>query len=167
MTRIPTLDNPLLLGFDQIERMLDRVSKTATDGYPPYNIEKMADCVSESAGGGDQSGRPTGNPAGTKKIGGERIRIVLAVAGFTRDQLEITVEDSQLSIRGSQDDTKDQSGRVYLHRGIAARRFLRTFVLADGYEVRQADLEHGLLTIDIARPEQTRQVRRIEIQVHD
>lgn len=141
MTRIPLLNSPLLLGFDEIERVLERVTKTS-DGYPPYNIEKIS-----SAKGGDA------------------LRIVLAVAGFTRDQLEITVEDNQLAIRGRQDE-KDQAGRTFLHRGIAARQFLRTFVLADGFEVRKADLENGLLTIDVARPEQARQVRRIDIAAH-
>ena len=138
MTRIPLLNSPLLLGFDEIERVLERVTKTS-DGYPPYNIEKVS------------NGK-----------GGDALRIVLAVAGFTRDQLEITVEDNQLAIRGRQDE-KDQAGRTFLHRGIAARQFLRTFVLADGFEVRKADLENGLLTIDVARPEQARQVRRIDI----
>ena len=141
MSRIPLLSNPLLLGFDQIERVLDRVTKSSSDGYPPYNIEKISD-----------------GPEG-----GERLRIVLAVAGFTRDQLEITVEDSQLTIRGRQDETPDHNDRVFLHRGIAARQFLRTFVLADGFEVRKADLDSGLLTIDVARPEQARLGRRIDI----
>ena len=138
MSRIPVLSSPFLLGFDDFERVLDRVTKLSPDGYPPYNIEKIAN----------------------GKAGGESIRITLAVAGFTRDQLEITVEDSQLTIRGRQEDQKE---RVYLHRGIAARQFARTFVLADGFEVRGADLEHGLLAIDVARPEQARLVRRIEI----
>jgi HSP20 family molecular chaperone IbpA len=141
MSRIPLLSNPLLLGFDQIERVLDRVTKSSSDGYPPYNIEKIAD-----------------GPAG-----GESLRIVLAVAGFTRDQLEITVEDSQLTIHGRQDEPAGHKDRVFLHRGIAARQFLRTFVLADGFEVRKADLDSGLLTIDVARPEQSRTVRRIDI----
>lgn len=138
MTRIPLLNSPLLLGFDEIERVLERVTKTS-DGYPPYNIEKVS------------NGK-----------GADALRIVLAVAGFTRDQLEITVEDNQLAIRGRQDE-KEQPGRTFLHRGIAARQFLRTFVLAEGFEVRKADLENGLLTIDVARPEQARQVRRIDI----
>lgn len=137
MTRLPLLNNPLLLGFDEIERVLERVSKTSADGYPPYNIERVAD----------------GN-------GGEKLRIVLAVAGFTRDQLDVTVEDNQLIIRGRQQDNKE---RVYLHRGIAARQFQRSFVLADSFEVQSADLENGLLSIDIARPEQARRARRIEI----
>ena len=137
------LSNPLLLGFDQIERMLDHVTKSSSESYPPYNIERISD-----------------GPAG-----GDRLRIVLAVAGFTREQLEITVEDSQLTIRGRQDEATDQNDRVFLHRGIAARQFLRKFVLADGFEVRKADLDSGLLTIDVARPEQTHCVRRIDIGV--
>jgi HSP20 family molecular chaperone IbpA len=138
MARTPLLSSPLLLGFDEIERVIERVTKSSGDGYPPYNIEKVSD----------------GNP------GSDRLRIVLAVAGFTRDQLDITVEDNQLTIRGRQAEQKD---RVYLHRGIAARQFQRSFVLADAFEVRQADLANGLLCIEIARPEQSRRSRRIEI----
>jgi HSP20 family molecular chaperone IbpA len=131
------LSSPFLIGFDEIERALDRVAKAA-DGYPPYNIERLA--------------RDSRNP--------ERLRITLAVAGFTLDQLEVTVEESQLVIRGRQ--TEDKS-RQYLHRGIAARQFQRTFVLADGMEVRGADLRNGLLSIDLVRPEPERVVRAISI----
>ncbi len=138
MTRTPLLSSPFLLGFDEIERVIERVTKSSGEGYPPYNIEKISD------------GKP----------GGDRLRIVLAVAGFKRDQLDITVEDNQLTIRGRQADQKDC---VYLHRGIAARQFQRAFVLADSVEVRQAHLEDGLLSIEIARPEQSRRPRRIEI----
>src|SRR5436305_5219896 len=109
MSRVPSLSSPFLLGFDQIERALDRVAK-ASDGYPPYNIERLA--------------RDERHP--------ERLRITLAVAGFTPEQLEVLVENSQLVIRGRQHEEK--SGH-YLHRGIAARQFQRTFVLADGMEV--------------------------------
>jgi HSP20 family molecular chaperone IbpA len=137
MSRVPSLSSPFLLGFDEIERALDRVSKAA-DGYPPYNIERMA--------------RDERNP--------ERLRITLAVAGFTRDQLEVTVEENQLVIRGRQQDDKR---REYLHRGIAARQFQRTFVLADGMDVLNADLYHGLLSIDLARPEPERVIRTIAI----
>ena len=126
-----------LLGFDEIERALDRVAKAA-DGYPPYNIERIA--------------RENGQP--------DRLRITLAVAGFTRDQLDVTVEESQLVIRGRQQDDK---ARQYLHRGIAARQFQRTFVLADGMEVLGADLKNGLLSIDLARPEPERIVKTISI----
>lgn len=141
MSRVPSLSSPFLLGFDEIERVLDRVAK-ASDGYPPYNIERIA------AG--------SGNP--------ERLRITLAVAGFTREQLEVTVEESQLVIRGRQHDDKT---RHYLHRGIAARQFQRTFVVAEGIEVLGADLKNGLLSIDLARPEPERLVRTISITDRD
>src|SRR5215510_8533730 len=130
MSRVPSLSSPFLLGFDEIERALDRVAKGA-DGYPPYNIERIA--------------RENGKP--------ERLRITLAVAGFTRDQLDVTLEESQLVIRGRQQDDKT---RQYLHRGIAARQFQRTFVLAEGMEVLGADLKNGLLEIDLVRPEPER-----------
>ena len=137
MSRVPSLSSPFLLGFDEIERALDRVTKSA-DGYPPYNIERLAP---------DQE-----NP--------ERLRITLAVAGFSRDQLDITVEENQLVIRGKQQDDKSHQ---YLHRGIASRQFQRTFVLADGMDVLGADLKNGLLSIDLARPEPQRTVRTIGI----
>ena len=137
MSRVPSLSSPFLLGFDEIERALERVTKSA-DGYPPYNIERVAAA----------EGRP------------ERLRITLAVAGFTRDQLDVTVEENQLVIRGRQLDDKT---RQYLHRGIAARQFQRTFVLADGMEVLAADLKNGLLSIDLVRPEPERVVRTIAI----
>ncbi|MCL4709994.1 MAG: Hsp20 family protein [Pseudorhodoplanes sp.] len=141
MSRVPSLSSPFLLGFDDIERALDRVAKAA-DGYPPYNIERLA--------------RDDHNP--------ERLRITLAVAGFTIDQLDVTIEESQLVIRGRQ--TEDKS-RQYLHRGIAARQFQRTFVLAEGMNVLGADLKNGLLSIDLARPEPERVVRTISITPHD
>jgi HSP20 family molecular chaperone IbpA len=137
MSRVPSLSSPFLLGFDEIERLLDRVTKGA-DGYPPYNIERMA--------------RDADNP--------ERLRITLAVAGFTRDQLDVCIEESQLVIRGRQQDDKT---RQYLHRGIAARQFQRTFVLADGMEVLGADLKNGLLSIDLIRPQPERFVKSIAI----
>ena len=137
MSRVPSLSSPFLLGFDGIERALDRVAKAA-DGYPPYNIERIT--------------RADGDP--------EKLRITLAVAGFTRDQLDVTVEESQLVIRGRQQDDKT---RQYLHRGIAARQFQRTFVLAEGMEVLGADLKNGLLAIDLVRPEPERVVRTIAI----
>ena len=137
MSRVPSLSSPFLIGFDDIERMLDRVAKAA-DGYPPYNIERVA--------------RDERNP--------ERLRITLAVAGFTRDQLEVTIEEKQLVIRGRQQEDKS---RQFLHRGIAARQFARTFVLADGMDVLGADLKHGLLAIDLARPEPERVVKSIAI----
>lgn len=138
MTRVPMLSNPLLLGFEEIERMIDRAGKTSADGYPPYNIERIA----------KEDGRT------------ELLRITLAVAGFTRDQLDITLEDNQLCVRGKQTDDKS---REFLYRGIAARQFARTFVLADGIEVKSADLSNGLLSIDLHRLEPERLVRRIEI----
>jgi HSP20 family molecular chaperone IbpA len=137
MTRVPSLSSPFLLGFDEIERLLDRVTK-GSDGYPPYNIERVA--------------RDEENP--------ERLRITLAVAGFTRDQLDVSVEENQLTIRGRQQDDKS---RQYLHRGIAARQFQRTFVLADGMEVLGADLQNGLLSIDLIRPQAERVVKSIAI----
>ncbi len=141
MSRVPSLSSPFLLGFDQIERVLDRVAKAA-DGYPPYNIERLA--------------RDDQKP--------ERLRITLAVAGFTRDQLEVSIEENQLVIRGRQQDDKS---RQYLHRGIAARQFQRTFVLAEGMEVLGADLKNGLLEIDLARPQPERLVKKVSITNHD
>ncbi|MDT3684468.1 MAG: Hsp20 family protein [Pseudorhodoplanes sp.] len=141
MSRVPSLSSPFLLGFDEIERALDRVTK-ASDGYPPYNIERLP--------------RDERNP--------ERLRITLAVAGFTLDQLDVSVEENQLVIRGRQVEDKS---RHFLHRGIAARQFQRTFVLADGMEVLGADLKHGLLSIDLARPQPERLVRTISITPHD
>jgi HSP20 family molecular chaperone IbpA len=141
MSRVPTLSSPFLLGFDEIERVLDRVVKGA-DGYPPYNIERCD--------------RADGQP--------ERLRITLAVAGFTRDQLDVTIEENQLVIRGRQQDDK---ARQYIHRGIAARHFQRTFVLAEGMQVLGADLKNGLLSIDLARPEPERTVKTIAINEHE
>jgi HSP20 family molecular chaperone IbpA len=138
MSRMSLLSNPLLLGFEEIERLIDRAGKQGGDGYPPYNIERIV----------AEEGRR------------ETLRITLAVAGFSRDQLEVTLEDNQLVVRGRQQDDKS---REYLHRGIAARQFQRTFVLADGIEVHAADLANGLLAIDLVRHEPERLVRRIEI----
>ena len=138
MSRQSPFGHPFLLGFDEIEQALDRVSKAASDGYPPYNIERLARTEQEP----------------------ERLRITLAVAGFTRDQLEVTLQEGQLVIGGRQSDDKT---RHYLHRGIAARQFQRTFVLADGIEVLGADLKNGLLSIDLARPEPERIVKTISI----
>ena len=137
MTRVPSLSSPFLLGFDEIERLLDRVTK-GSDGYPPYNIARVA--------------RDGAYP--------ERLRIALAVAGFTRDQLEVSIEENQLVIRGRQQDDKT---RQYLHRGIAARQFQRSFVLAEGMEVLGADLKNGLLSIDLVRPQPEKIVKTIAI----
>ena len=131
-TRVFT--SPLFLGFDHLEQMIERATKTSSDGYPPYNIEQIS---------------PTG------------LRITLAVAGFTMDDLQITQEDNQLVIRGRQ--TEDVTGRVFLHRGIAARQFQRAFVMAEGIEVRGAWLDNGLLHVDLARPMPEPKVRTIEI----
>jgi HSP20 family molecular chaperone IbpA len=141
MSRLPPLSSPLLLGFEEIERVLDRVGKAA-DGYPPYNIERVP---------------RDGN-------GPERLRITLAIAGFTRDQLDVTVEENQLIIRGRQQDDKT---RHYIHRGIAARQFQRTFVLADGIEVAGAELKNGLLSVDLVRPEAERVVKSISIKEYE
>ena len=131
-TRVFT--SPLFLGFDHLEQMLERASKASNDGYPPYNIEQ---------------------------IGPNGLRITLAVAGFTMDELQLTEEDNQLVIRGRQAD--DSQGRIFLHRGIAARQFQRAFVLAEGIEVKGAWLDNGLLHIDLARPQPETRVRNIEI----
>lgn len=142
MSRVPTLSSPFLLGFEEIERALDRVAKAA-DGYPPYNVERL--------------------PAAKNRP--ERIRIMLAIAGFSRDELDITVEENELVIAGRQAEVGAE--RVFLHRGIAARQFRRTFVLADGIAIVGADLKDGLLSVDLERPEAARPVRRIEIGAKD
>lgn len=142
MSRVPTLSSPFLLGFEEIERALDRVAKAA-DGYPPYNVERL--------------------PAAKDRP--ERIRIMLAIAGFSRDELDITVEENELVIAGRQAEVGAE--RVFLHRGIAARQFRRTFVLADGIAIVGADLKDGLLSVDLERPEAARPVRRIEIGAKD
>jgi HSP20 family molecular chaperone IbpA len=126
--------SPLFLGFDHLEQMLERASKNTSDGYPPYNIEQTG---------------PTG------------LRITLAVAGFTMDDLQITQEENQLVIRGRQNE--DTQGRVFLHRGIAARQFQRAFVLAEGIEVKGAWLDNGLLNIDLAHPQPEARVKTIQI----
>ena len=126
--------SPMFLGFDHLEQMLERASKASSDGYPPYNIEQTG---------------PNG------------LRITLAVAGFGNDDLQITQEDNQLVIRGRQSD--DGKDRIFLHRGIAARQFQRAFVLAEGIDITAAWLDHGLLHIDLARPQPEVRVRHIEI----
>ena len=148
MSRMSLLSSPLLLGFEEMERLIDRVGKG--DGYPPYNIERIA---ANGAGNGQASPEPT-----------DRLRITLAVAGFRRDQLDITIEDNQLVIRGRQEEDKQ---REFIHRGIAARQFSRSFVLAEGIEVKSAELSDGLLCIDLVRREPDRVVRRVEIGVTD
>jgi HSP20 family molecular chaperone IbpA len=133
MQRTTPFGSPFLLGFEHLERLLERTAKAGGDGYPPYNIEET-------------------------DIG---LTITLAVAGFAKDELSVTVEDNQLVIRGKQGEA---NGRTFLHRGIAARQFLRSFVLADGIEVTSAALENGLLKIDLARPAVQPSVRVVEIK---
>ena len=133
MNRLSPLRNPLLLGFDDFERTLERITKASSDGYPPYNIERT---------------------------GETRLRITLALAGFTRDDLDIQLEDNQLTVSGQQAAEDD---REYLHRGIATRMFKRSFVLADGVEVSTASLDNGLLNIDVVLPQPERNIRKIEI----
>ena len=139
MTRITPFSNHLLLGFEEIEQAVDRLSKGSGDGYPPYNVERIKDGA-----------------------GSDLLRITLAVAGFGEDDLDITVEENELVIRGRQ--TEDPAQRVFLHRGIATRQFQRTFVLAEGIEVLGARLEEGLLSIDLTRPPVERAARKIAIK---
>ena len=134
MSRYSAFNSPLMLGFDHLERLADSIAKASSDGYPPYNIEQTGE---------------TG------------LRISLAVAGFRREDLEIVAEHNQLLIRGRQADETEE--KVYLHRGIAGRQFQRKFLLAEGIEVAGANLEHGLLHIDLARPEPELRTRTIQI----
>jgi len=134
MSRLSLFNSPLVLGFDHFERVLDRASRSAADGYPPYNVEQT---------------------------GENSLRITLAVAGFTLDELSVGVEDSELAVCGKQIDDEN---RVYLHRGIAARQFQRRFVLAEGIEVTGASLANGLLSIDLLRPEAATRSRNVEIR---
>ncbi|CAN7181218.1 Hsp20 family protein [Rhizobium sp. LjRoot30] len=141
MSRITPFASPLLLGFDTMEKTLERIAK-ASDGYPPYNIERIrANAAVEAP---------------------ERLRITLAVAGFSEEELDVTVEENQLVIRGRQADPGE---RDYLYRGIAARQFQRMFVLADGMHVLGANLRNGLLSVDLVRPEPERMVKKINISV--
>ena len=135
MSRLGAFNSPLLLGFEHFERILDQAAKVSGEGYPPYNIEQTGD---------------------------NRLRITLAVAGFTEDDLSVTVEDNQLVIRGKQRD--DGTERVFLHRGIAARQFQRAFVLAEGIEIVRASLDNGLLNIDLERHVPEPEVRTIRIE---
>lgn len=135
MTRLSVFNSPLLLGFDHFERVLDRVAKASADGYPPYNIEQ---------------------------IGENGLRITLAVAGFAETDLSVMIEGDQLIIRGKQ--SEDDNERIFLHRGIAARQFVRSFVLAEGIEIKGARLDSGLLHIDLERPPQELRSRVIKIE---
>ena len=147
MPRMSVFNSPLLLGFDHFERLLDRASKASAEGYPPYNIEQ---------------------------IGENGLRITLAVAGFCMDDLNVVLEDNQLVIRG-QLEARDENGgeargedsRVYLHRGIASRQFQRSFVLAEGIEVMGANLDNGLLAINLKRLQPDPEVRTIKIESGD
>lgn len=141
MTRLPPFSSPLLVGFDALEKKLERIAKGG-DSYPPYNVERVA------VHGGDDC-----------------LRITLAVAGFAESELEVLIEESQLIVRGRQ--AEEDEGREFLHRGIAARQFCRTFMLADGMRVTQANLRNGLLSIDLERPKPERLVKRIAITAAD
>jgi HSP20 family molecular chaperone IbpA len=134
MNRSLVFDSPFLLGFDHTRSLIERAAKAAAESYPPYNVEDR---------------------------GEGSLRITLAVAGFTPDQLQVTVEDRQLIVAGKRENATDEA---YLHRGIAARGFIRTFILADGMKVQSALLSHGLLHVDVVRPEPERLVQRIPIQ---
>ncbi len=137
-TRTIVFDSPFLLGFEQTRALIERATKAAAETYPPYNVEQLSD---------------------------DRLRITLAVAGFAPEQLQVTVEGNQLVVAGRREADADRAdGSGYLHRGIAARGFMRTFVLADGMEVDAATLEHGLLHVDVARPEPEVLVKRIPIR---
>jgi len=135
VSRVSLFNSPLLLGFEQIERSLDRISKSASDGYPPYNIERIAS---------------------------DRLRITLAVAGFTAGDLSVRIEGNSLVVTGAQ--SEDNSERQFLHRGIASRQFKRSFLLADGVEVTDATMQHGLLHIDLREPTATESVRSVPIR---
>jgi HSP20 family molecular chaperone IbpA len=135
MTKLTFPSHPLLLGFDQLEQLVERTARAGTDGYPPFNIEMTGD---------------------------NRFRITLALAGFREEDLSITVEKRQLTVRGQQSDA-ERDERVFLHRGIAARQFQRVFALAEGVEVAQARLENGLLHIDLTRSEPEDHVQTVTI----
>ncbi|UWQ15085.1 Hsp20 family protein [Aliiroseovarius sp. M344] len=135
MTKMNLGTHPFLLGFEQLERMVEQAAKTGKDGYPPFNIEQVSD---------------------------RAYRITLAVAGFADDDLSITIENAKLMIRGAQNDAGGE--RVFLHRGIAARQFMKSFVLADGVDVKGAKTENGLLHIDLERAEPERLVQTIQIK---
>ncbi len=135
-TRTILFDSPFLLGFDHTRALIDRAQRAAADSYPPYNVEQRGEA---------------------------QVRITLAVAGFAPDDLAVTLEGRQLTIAGKREGVEKPDGEAFLHRGIAARGFVRNFVLADGLEVEAARLEHGLLHVDMVRPEGVQVVRRIPI----
>ena len=135
MTRTILFDSPFLLGFERTRDLIERAAKAATESYPPYNVQA---------------------------IGEDGVRITLAVAGFSSEQLSVNVDGVQLTVAGRRDG--EDAERAFLHRGIAARNFSRTFVLADGMEVSGASLEHGLLHVDVVRPEPERKVKSVPIR---
>lgn len=137
MNRTVFFDSPFLLGFDHTRSLIERVSKAAGEGYPPYNVEDSGD---------------------------GRVRITIAVAGFTPEQLGVSVEDNHLTITGKREPDSPAGERAFLHRGIAARGFVRSFILADGMEVEGAILEHGLLHVDAVRPDKASVVRQVPIR---
>jgi len=137
MSRVSAFSNPFLVGFEEIERAVDRLSKGAGDGYPPFDIQRLTTDDGETA-----------------------LRITLAVAGFSDDELDVTVEENELVIRGHKSEEPE---RIFLHRGIAARQFQKTFLIAEGIEVLGATLAEGLLSIDLSRPTNQRVVRHIKV----
>jgi HSP20 family molecular chaperone IbpA len=155
MNRHTIFGSPYLLGFEHLERLLERSARNAGDAYPPYNIEELSGNIEELPGAS------LGNAGAGDAPGSGAIRITFAVAGFSKDELSVTEEDRQLVVRGRQTEA---NGKTFLHRGIAARQFLRSFVLADGIEVTAAALENGLLKIDLARRQVQTSVRVIDIK---
>ena len=135
MTRLSLFNSPFLLGFDQFERTIDRISKLSSDSYPPYNIEQISDMV---------------------------LRITIAVAGFEKKELDISLEGNQLLIRGSR--SEPDGDRIFIHRGIATRQFQRNFILAEGIEVDEASMENGLLFVDLSQPINNEESKKIEIK---
>ena len=135
MNRMSVFNSPFLLGFDQFERTIDRISKLSSDSYPPYNIEQTSP---------------------------NSIRITIAVAGFKKKDLDVSLEGNQLQIRGSRDD--NEADRIYIHRGIATRQFQRNFILAEGIEVEEASMDNGLLFIDLSQPINNEESKKIEIR---
>lgn len=147
MTRMAPFSSPLMLGFEAMEKTLERVAKGA-EGYPPYNIERIHS--------DDQPGQSNGEDRA------EKLRITLAVAGFSDDELDVTTEENQLYIRGKQVDNQEHD---FLYRGIAARQFQRVFILADGMQIGGAELKNGMLSVDLIRPEPERMIKKINISV--
>ena len=134
MSRLSLFNSPFLLGFDQFERTIDRISKLSSDSYPPYNIEQISENI---------------------------LRITIAVAGFKKQELKINLEGNQLVVRGSKSDSDND--KIYIHRGIATRQFQRNFILAEGIEVEEASIENGLLNIDLIQPMPQEESKTIEI----